>query len=117
MAIFSKYRKANHNTCICLYRNPNTLLSFSASLAYLAAATHGLQDEAEQLETQLNEQFEGRHQEGNAVGLRLPTVDPDAKLLVPPPPVQQVSKMLFRSLELHHSYYSVCEPGKKWKIV
>lgn len=48
------------------------------SLAYLTAATHGLAEEAEQLAAQLKEQ-----------GQPLPPIDPNARLLVPPPPIQQ----------------------------
>ncbi|XP_036342340.1 coatomer subunit alpha-like [Rhagoletis pomonella] len=49
------------------------------SLAYLTAATHGFQEQAEQLETTIT-------QEGN----ELPVVNPNATLLQPPVPIQQV---------------------------
>lgn len=47
------------------------------SLAYLTAATHGMTEEAEQLK--------------EAIGdvKKLPDVDPNAKFLKPPPPIQQ----------------------------
>jgi coatomer protein complex subunit alpha (xenin) len=48
------------------------------SLAYLTAATHGLKDEA----AALAEDLHNRNQ-------TLPPVDPNARLLVPPPPIQQ----------------------------
>ncbi|XP_060529873.1 coatomer subunit alpha [Cylas formicarius] len=47
------------------------------SLAYLTAATHGMTDEAEQLIAQI----------GN--NKKLPDIDPNAKFLKPPPPIQQ----------------------------
>lgn len=46
------------------------------SLAYLTAATHGLKDAAEELKGSLGDK-------------PLPQVDPTAKFLRPPPPVQQ----------------------------
>uniref|UniRef100_A0A0N5AHK6 Coatomer subunit alpha n=1 Tax=Syphacia muris TaxID=451379 RepID=A0A0N5AHK6_9BILA len=49
------------------------------SLAYLTAATHGYKEEAEQLESELVSR-----------GQELPVINPDAKLLVPPPPIQQM---------------------------
>lgn len=49
------------------------------SLAYLTAATHGLQEQAEQLENVIT-------QEGN----ELPVVNPNATLLQPPVPIQPV---------------------------
>lgn len=47
------------------------------SLAYLTAATHGMTEEAEQLKEQI-----GNDQ-------KIPDVDPNAKFLKPPPPIQQ----------------------------
>lgn len=47
------------------------------SLAYLTAATHGMTEEAEQLKGEI-----GNDQ-------KLPDVDPNAKFLKPPPPIQQ----------------------------
>ncbi|CAG9862045.1 unnamed protein product [Phyllotreta striolata] len=47
------------------------------SLAYLTAATHGMREEAEQLKEQIGDDK------------KLPDVDPDAKFLKPPPPIQQ----------------------------
>jgi len=47
-------------------------------LAYLTAATHGMSDKAEQLAEHLQ-----------AAGQQLPPVDPNAKLLAPPPPLLQ----------------------------
>lgn len=47
-------------------------------LAYLTAATHGMTEEAETLAAVLHEQNQP-----------LPPIDPNARLLVPPPPVQQ----------------------------
>ena len=49
------------------------------SLAYLTAATHGYKDEAANLKTEL----EAKNQP-------LPPVDPNAKLLIPMPPVCKV---------------------------
>ena len=49
----------------------------SESLAYLTAATHGLEEEAEQLASSFAE------------GEKLPEVDPNAKLLQPPVPIAQ----------------------------
>ncbi len=48
------------------------------SLAYLTAATHGLDEEAEQLQQQLE-----------AAGQPMPTVNPSAIFLQPPPPIAQ----------------------------
>lgn len=48
------------------------------SLAYLTAATHGLQEEATELAQLLEE-----------AGQQLPPIDRDAQLLQPPPPIQQ----------------------------
>jgi len=47
------------------------------SLAYLTAATHGLEEEAQQIKEGLEE------------GTRLPEVMPGAQLLMPPPPIMQ----------------------------
>ncbi|VIO97225.1 coatomer alpha subunit, putative [Brugia malayi] len=49
------------------------------SLAYLTAATHGFSEEAKQLEEELL-----------ARGQNLPPVDPNARLLIPPPPIKQM---------------------------
>lgn len=49
------------------------------SLAYLTAATHGYTEEAEQLKVDLISR-----------GQELPYVNPEAKLLAPPPPIQQM---------------------------
>lgn len=51
------------------------------SLAYLAAATHGYSAEAEELKAEL----ESRQQP-------IPPVDPNARLLVPPPPVARLEE-------------------------
>jgi coatomer protein complex subunit alpha (xenin) len=51
------------------------------SLAYLTAATHGLNDQAEKLRTQLEE-----------ANLPIPEVDPNARLLAPPPPVRPLTE-------------------------
>ncbi|CAI2316133.1 unnamed protein product [Caenorhabditis sp. 36 PRJEB53466] len=51
------------------------------SLAYLAAATHGYEQEAEELKAEL----ESRQQP-------IPPVDPNARLLVPPPPVARLEE-------------------------
>lgn len=48
------------------------------SLAYLTAATHGLQEDAEQLQEQLL-----------AGGKKLPELNSDAKLICPPVPIMQ----------------------------
>ncbi|KAI6182222.1 Coatomer subunit alpha [Aphelenchoides bicaudatus] len=50
------------------------------SLAYLTAATHGFEKEAQKLRAEL----ESRDQP-------IPVVDPNAQLLAPPPPVRQIS--------------------------
>lgn len=47
------------------------------SLAYLTAATHGMKDEAELLKEQIGDEK------------KLPDIDPNAKFLKPPPPIQQ----------------------------
>lgn len=47
------------------------------SLAYLTAATHGMNEEAEQLKTLIGDEK------------KLPDIDPNAKFLKPPPPIQQ----------------------------
>ena len=47
------------------------------SLAYLTAATHGLDEEAQQIKEGLDE------------GTKLPEVMPGAQLLMPPPPIMQ----------------------------
>lgn len=47
------------------------------SLAYLTAATHGMKEEAEQLKEQIGD------------NKKLPDVNPNAKFLKPPPPIQQ----------------------------
>ncbi|MCP9264240.1 Coatomer subunit alpha [Dirofilaria immitis] len=49
------------------------------SLAYLTAATHGFDEEAKQLKEELL-----------ARGQNLPPVDPNARLLIPPPPIRQM---------------------------
>uniref|UniRef100_A0A0R3S0K2 Coatomer subunit alpha n=1 Tax=Elaeophora elaphi TaxID=1147741 RepID=A0A0R3S0K2_9BILA len=49
------------------------------SLAYLTAATHGFNEEAEQLKEELL-----------ARGQNLPPIDPNARLLIPPPPIKQM---------------------------
>lgn len=54
------------------------------SLAYLTAATHGFSEEAKQLEEELL-----------ARGQNLPPVDPNARLLIPPPPIKQVCVRFF----------------------
>uniref|UniRef100_A0A914ZVK8 Coatomer subunit alpha n=1 Tax=Parascaris univalens TaxID=6257 RepID=A0A914ZVK8_PARUN len=51
------------------------------SLAYLTAATHGYKEETEQLEAELK-----------AKGQNLPLVDPNARLLIPPPPIHQMQE-------------------------
>jgi len=51
------------------------------SMAYLTAATHGLTDEAEKLKTEL----ESKEQP-------IPQVDPNARLLAPPPPIRQLTE-------------------------
>uniref|UniRef100_A0A0M3ILK3 COPI_C domain-containing protein n=1 Tax=Ascaris lumbricoides TaxID=6252 RepID=A0A0M3ILK3_ASCLU len=51
------------------------------SLAYLTAATHGYKEEAGQLEAELK-----------AKGQNLPPVDPNARLLIPPPPIHQMEE-------------------------
>lgn len=51
---------------------------FLESLAYLTAATHGLQEEAEDLKTAFDPENE-----------KLPEVNPDAVLLQPPVPITQ----------------------------
>lgn len=48
------------------------------SLAYLTAATHGLEEESEQLKQQLE-----------AAGQPVPQVNPSAIFLQPPPPIAQ----------------------------
>lgn len=53
------------------------------SLAYLTAATHGYKEEAGQLEAELK-----------AKGQNLPPVDPNARLLIPPPPIHQVIALI-----------------------
>ena len=52
-------------------------MRISESLAYLTAATHGLEEEAEQLASAFPE------------GEKLPEVDPNAMLLQPPVPIAQ----------------------------
>lgn len=47
------------------------------SLAYLTAATHGMREEADQLKEQIGDTK------------KVPDVDPNAKFLKPPPPIQQ----------------------------
>jgi hypothetical protein len=54
------------------------LTAYAESLAYLAAATHGLEDEAEQLRST----FDPEHD-------KLPEVNPNAVLLQPPVPITQ----------------------------
>jgi len=57
----------------------NCQIVFAAeSLAYLAAATHGLEEEAELLQSS----FEGENE-------KLPEVNPNAVLLQPPVPISQ----------------------------
>lgn len=51
-----------------------------SSLAYLNAATHGFADDAEGLKAELE-----------AKGQPVPPIDPNARLLAPPPPVLKVS--------------------------
>lgn len=51
------------------------------SLAYLTAATHGLSEEAESLAESLNTHLD-----------KLPEVHPQAKLLMPPPPIMQTEE-------------------------
>lgn len=51
------------------------------SLAYLSAASHGFNEEAEKLKTEL----ESKNQP-------IPSVDSDAKLLAPPEPIQQLKE-------------------------
>lgn len=51
------------------------------SLAYLTAATHGYAEEAEKLKADLE-----------ARGQPIPSVEPNAQLLVPPPPIQQMDE-------------------------
>ncbi|CAG9819218.1 unnamed protein product [Phaedon cochleariae] len=51
--------------------------SNQTSLAYLTAATHGMREEAELLSQQIGDDK------------KLPDIDPDAKFLRPPPPIQQ----------------------------
>ena len=53
-------------------------MAFTASLAYLTAATHGLDDEVSQLRESV-ETEKGR----------IPDTDPDARLLRPPVPIGQ----------------------------
>ena len=48
------------------------------SLAYLTAATHGMQEEADQLKEQLE-----------AAELTVPSVNPSSVFLQPPPPIAQ----------------------------
>lgn len=50
-------------------------------MAYLTAATHGLTDEAEKLKAEL----ESKEQ-------NVPEVDPNARLLAPPPPISQLTE-------------------------
>ncbi|CAJ0935364.1 unnamed protein product, partial [Mesorhabditis belari] len=52
-----------------------------SSLAYLNAATHGFEDEAEGLKAELE-----------AKGQPVPPVDPNARLLVPPPPIIKIEE-------------------------
>lgn len=51
------------------------------SLAYLTAATHGLDEDARQLRDELESR-----------GQTVPPIDPNARLLVPPPPIQQMTE-------------------------
>ncbi|MFH4977259.1 hypothetical protein AB6A40_003968 [Gnathostoma spinigerum] len=51
------------------------------SLAYLTAATHGFKEESDQLESELL-----------AKGMSLPPVDPNARLMIPPPPIRQMEE-------------------------
>ncbi len=50
-------------------------------MAYLTAATHGLDDDARQMRDELE-----------ARGQPVPPIDPNARLLVPPPPIQQMTE-------------------------
>jgi len=54
------------------------LLWLSESLAYLTAATHGLEEEAEELQSSFDLEKD-----------KLPDVNPDAMLLQPPVPITQ----------------------------
>lgn len=53
------------------------------SLAYLTAATHGMEEEANELREDLIKRDQN-----------VPPVDPNARLLVPPPPIRQVSGII-----------------------
>lgn len=53
------------------------------SLAYLTAATHGFEKEAQKLRAEL----ESRDQP-------VPIVDPNAQLLAPPPPIQTMENVI-----------------------
>lgn len=86
------------------------------SLAYLTAATHGFEAEAEQLKEQIT-----------ANGKQLPQVDPNARLLKPPVPVQQAESnwplltvtrgffegaMLTRGAQNVHQALAAAEPAE-----
>jgi len=59
-------------TCVCVW------FLLSGSLAYLTAATHGLVEEAEQLESMFDAEKD-----------QLPEINPSAVLLQPPVPITQ----------------------------
>lgn len=67
------------------------------SLAYLTAATHGFNEEAQQLKEELL-----------ARGQNLPPVDPNARLLVPPPPIKQVYMRFFGFQSLLFQSHILC---------
>lgn len=67
-------------------------------MAYLTAATHGFDEEAKQLKEELLEK-----------GQNLPPVDPNALLLIPPPPIKQVSiRFLIFLCRLRIHNYILC---------
>ena len=63
--------------CECIFKR-NFYVLLSESLAYLTAATHGLEEEAEALKETFDLERE-----------TLPEVNANAQLLQPPPPVAQ----------------------------
>ena len=72
------------NVWLSLILSVNCLVSVlkgvgQTSLAYLTAATHGFDEEAEQLKAELESK-----------GQPLPPIDPNAKVLMPPPPLIKV---------------------------
>jgi len=86
--------------------NVPVCLCVSGSLAYLTAATHGLVDEAEQLESMFDTEKDP-----------LPEINPNAVLLHPPVPIMQqesnwplltVSKSIFEgAVAKSKSLYSI----------